>query len=367
MATTVQSIIDIMESWAPLDLAESWDNPGLMVGNRQALVTGILTTLDVTPEAIQAAKDTGSNLIISHHPMIFKGIKQVDYSNPLSLMLADLIKHDIAVYSAHTNLDITPGGLNDMLADRIGLLQVEGFIPTSVGENYKIIVYVPTSHANQVRKALADAGSGYIGNYSACSFSVTGRGRFCPEEGTHPFIGKTGSLEIVEEERIETIIPKKDLRKTVAAMIAAHPYEEVGYDVFPMIEPNQQYSLGRVGQLQDAMSFDDFSEYLQEALPLANLRFGGLKKNRVQTIALCSGGGAEFIPQAAKLGVDLYITGDVKYHDMQRARELGLMVVDAGHFGTEEMVAAGIADYLSQNLENADIIHVHDGQEDFFF
>lgn len=363
----VKDVIKVMETWAPLSLAESWDNPGLMVGHRDQVVKGILTTLDVTEEAIAYAIDHDCNLIISHHPFIFKGLKQVETNRGQGAMLASLIKHDIAVYSAHTNLDIAPGGLNDMLCQALGLEACSGFIARGDHKNYKLVTYVPTDYADAVRDALAAAGAGQIGNYSHCSFSAHGEGRFQLEEGAQPFIGQEGLLEVVREVRVETIVPAHRMKAVLEALEKAHPYEEVAYDVFALVEPRQVYTLGRTGNLPKEMNFQDFSKYLAQRLPQASLRFGGSKVDCIKRLALCSGAGAEFLEEAKRAGADAYITGDVKYHDAQKAKELGLLLVDAGHFGTEAMVAEGIKAKLEEELGQSLPIIANEIQKDFFF
>ena len=368
--TTVQEVIQAIESLAPCHLAESWDNPGFMVGHRDQEVSGIVTTLDVTPEAVQYAISNHCNLIVSHHPMIFKGIKSLDLARPQGAMMETLIKNDMAVYSAHTNLDIADGGLNDMLAARIGLIELRGLAPTSKDTMYKLVVFVPESHADVVRDAMGNMGAGFIGQYSHCSYSVSGQGRFVPQEGSNPFIGQQGEMEVVGEERIEILVPAGLLPKVIATMLEVHPYEEVAYDVYELYHPNRQYSLGRIGILPDAMTLEEFRQHLSTVLPHAHVRLAGAKVPTIKSVALCSGAGAEFMARAVTMGADAYVTGDVKYHDGQQAKELGLLVADCGHFGTEEIVAKGLQDYLllvgQEKGWNFPIV-ANEIQEDFFF
>ena len=364
---TVQQVITLMEQLAPRSYAESWDNVGLMVGDRNVVVTGVVTTLDVTEETVEYAIEQNCNLIVSHHPLIFKGLKQISCDTAHGRTINKLIQHKIAVYSAHTNLDIAPGGLNDMLAKQLGLIDIKGFIKTGEEALYKVTTFVPESSADAVRLAMGDAGAGRIGNYEHCSFSIHGEGRFVGNEDSHPVIGAAGALTVVPEVQVNAIVDGTHLSKVVAAMKAAHPYEEVAYEVLNIVEPTSstQY-LGRVGRLPNALNLDSFREWVQEALPDANIRFAGIVPKAIQSIALCSGAGAEFIKAAARLHVDAYITGDVKYHEAQMAKELGLLVVDAGHFGTESIVAHGLRDYLiSAGL--AVPVKAFTEQNDFFF
>ena len=365
--TIVQQVITLMEQLAPRSYAESWDNVGLMVGDRNAIVTGVLTTLDVTAEAISYAIEHDCNLIVSHHPLIFKGLKQLSCDTAQGRMINQLIQHNIAVYSAHTNLDIAPGGLNDMLAERLGLIDIKGFIKTGEDTLYKITTFVPENAADAVRIAMGNAGAGRIGNYEYCSFSAHGEGRFVGNDNSHPVIGEAGFMTVVPEVQINALVDGMHLQGVIKTMKDAHPYEEAAYDVLSLVEPKgaTQY-LGRIGRLPNALNLDTFREWMQEALPEANIRFAGVAPKEIQSIALCSGAGAEFIKNAARLHVDAYVTGDVKYHDAQLAKELGLLVVDAGHFGTESIVARGLCDYLlSKDLSVP--MKAFTEQNDFFF
>lgn len=365
--TTVQQVITLMEQLAPRSYAESWDNVGLMIGDRNAIVTGVLTTLDVTEEAISYAIEHDCNLIVSHHPLIFKGLKQLSCDTAQGRMINQLIQHNIAVYSAHTNLDIAPGGLNDMLAEQLGLIDVKGFIKTGEDALYKITTFVPENAADAVRMEMGNAGAGRIGNYEYCSFSAHGEGRFVGNDDSHPVVGEAGSMTVVPEVQINALVDGIHLQHVIEAMKDAHPYEEAAYEVLSLVEPKgaTQY-LGRIGRLPNALNLDTFREWVQEALPEANIRFAGVAPQEIQSIALCSGAGAEFIKDAARLRVDAYVTGDVKYHDAQLAKELGLLVVDAGHFGTESIVASGLRDYLlSKDLSVP--VKAFTEQNDFFF
>ena len=353
--TTVQQVITLMEQLAPRSYAESWDNVGLMVGDRNAMVTGVLTTLDVTEETISYAIEHDCNLIVSHHPLIFKGLKQLSCDTTQGRMIHKLIQHKIAVYSAHTNLDIAPGGLNDMLAERLGLIDVKGFIKTGEDALYKITTFVPENAADAVRHAMGSAGAGKIGNYEHCSFSIHGEGRFIGNEDSNPVIGEAGALTVAAEVQVNAVVDGTHLSQVVEAMKEAHPYEEVAYEVVSLAEPKCSIQY-----------LDTFREWVQEALPEANIRFAGVAPQEIQSIALCSGAGAEFIKDAARIHVDAYITGDVKYHDAQLAKELGLLVVDAGHFGTESIVSEGLCDYLlSKKLPVP--VKAFIEQNDFFF
>jgi dinuclear metal center protein, YbgI family len=365
---TMKDIAAAIERKAPLQLQEAWDNCGLQLGHMASEVRRVLTTLDVTPDVVAEAIEQEVDCILSHHPMIFKGLKSINMGTMQGKMIGDLLCHRINVYSAHTNLDVTGGGLNDEVATRLGLQDIQGLEETGRDVAYKVAVYVPVTHSDQVRKAMGDAGSGHIGNYSHCSFSVTGEGRFLPLEGTNPFIGHVGSIETVQEERIETVVPKKMLGAVLGAMEQAHPYEEIAYDVVALENAYDAHYIGRIGNLPYSLSIDAFKEVLQSVFPHSQLRWGGAKVEQVQRIALCTGSGAEFIKVAAKQNADVYITGDVKYHDMQLAKELGILVVDAGHYGTEYMSQTILKRWIEDAFPQGEVKVIEsESQRDFFF
>ncbi len=346
MTITGKDIADILEIWAPRILAESWDNPGLSVGDLDRKVTGIITTLDVTEGCIERAIEMGSNFIISHHPLIFKGLKSIDERTSLGRCMSKLIRNHISVYSVHTNLDIAEGGLNDMVAQNIGLTDIKGLVLKGKQNFFKVVCYVPVEYADSVRKALGIKGAGQIGDYSSCSFSVEGTGRFMPLEGSNPFIGETNKLEEVAEERIEVLVEREKLGPVLKEMLQVHPYEEPAYEVYPLEAPSRKNYLGRWGKLSKALDAEEFIKSLQQQFPQSRLRFAGKTDKKVEVVALCTGAGASFAKEALAVSADVYITGDVKYHEAQFAVEQGLLLVDAGHFGTEAIVAEGIKSYL---------------------
>ena len=365
---TMKEIARAIERQAPLQLQESWDNCGLQVGSMSSSVQRVLTALDVTSEVVAEAIERQVDAIVTHHPMIFKGIKSINTDTMQGKMIKDLLCHSINVYSAHTNLDVAEGGLNDEVATRLGLQDIQGLEETGRDVAYKVAVYVPVTHSEQLRQAMGDAGAGYIGAYSHCSFSVAGEGRFLPLAGTNPFIGQVGAIETVPEERVETVVPKKLLGQVLAAMKEAHPYEEIAYDIVALENAYEAHYIGRIGNLPQPLSIEDFKEVLQSVFPHSQLRWGGAKKLSIQRIGLCTGSGAEFIKVAAKQKADVYITGDVKYHDMQLAKELGITVVDAGHYGTEYMSQTLLKQMIEKSF-TADEVEVIESnvQRDFFF
>lgn len=347
-----QVAMDALEKIAPRYLAEDWDNVGLMTGSPAQDVHKIFVCLDVTQEVVLRALEAGCDMIVSHHPLIFKPIKNLRSDLPQGKLLQSIVENHLIVFSAHTNLDIADGGVNDVLAERIGLKNLRPFVPTEEEELIKLVVFVPEKQAAAVRTAIGDAGAGAIGNYSHCSFSAKGEGSFFPGEKTHPFIGNPGKMEKVEEVRVETILPLQLKNKVLRAMLKAHPYEEAAYDIYPLKNTGKTMSLGRFGELAEPVAIEKFAALIKKVLPVDGVRFvrGGMKM--IKKVALCSGSGAEFITKAAYMGADVYVTGDVKYHEAQKAEQLGMHLIDAGHFGTEMPVVRVLADLLRQAAAN---------------
>ncbi|MBP2649662.1 MAG: NGG1p interacting factor 3 protein [Firmicutes bacterium] len=352
MSVKCDRIIKAIEELAPINLAESWDNPGLMVGSASQDIEKVLVALDVTPEVANKAVEAGVDLIIAHHPLIFHAIKNIRTDSPLGKTLSVLIKHDIAVYAAHTNLDSAAGGVNDLLADKLGLSDCQPLEPSSAGKLLKLVVFVPESHSDKVRDAVTRAGAGHIGKYSHCTFSTGGIGTFLPLNGTNPFIGKIGQLEQAGEVRLETILPEKASAKVVTAMLEAHPYEEVAYDLYPLSQTIADIGMGRVGELAEPVSLLNFAQTVKGALGVDFLRVVGDQSKKIKTVAVCGGAGSSFINQALKLGADVLVTGDIKYDEGQQGRDLGIGLIDAGHFPTERLMVNAITTYLQQYAEN---------------
>ena len=245
-----QEIIQLFEQFAPKKLAMEGDKVGLLIGSLNQTVQNVLVALDVTEEVVDEAIEKKVQLIIAHHPLIFRPLKTILTDDPYGRIISKLIKHDIAVYAAHTNLDIANGGVNDMLAEKLGLQDLEVLVPTYEVPLKKLVVFVPKEDAEMLRKVLGDCGAGAIGNYTHCSYSNDGTGRFLPGEDTNPHIGQIGKLEAVPEERIETIFPETIEKKLISTMLKAHPYEEPAYDIYPLELKGETYGLGRIGYLE---------------------------------------------------------------------------------------------------------------------
>lgn len=359
-----QTVINAMERLAPRYLAEEWDNVGLLVGSGQREVNRILTCLDVTEEVADRAVAGKVDMIIAHHPLIFRPLKNIATDTQLGRILQKLLAADIAVYAAHTNLDTAVGGTNDLLAELLELQEVKPLVISHREEIVKLGVNVPKEQAEAVRRALGKAGAGNIDNYSDCSFVYEGKGYFTPGEGSHPFLGSWGVEEQVEEVRIETVMPVRKEKSVVKAMLKAHPYEVPAYDLYPTRNTAAELGMGRIGRLAEPVELETLLKKLSEVLPTNTLRWIHSNSNKVQKIALCTGAGAEFIRSAKFQGADTFITGDVKYHEGQLAQELGVNLIDAGHFGTEYPVAERLAGYL-EDVKQAEKWQVEILADDF--
>ncbi|MDD4844328.1 MAG: Nif3-like dinuclear metal center hexameric protein [Anaerotignum sp.] len=350
MLVRVKDIVAFVEGIAPPELAESWDNTGLAVGDPEHPVKKVLVALDVIDAVVEEAVEIGADLILTHHPMLlFRKINSITKKDALGKRIYKLIENEVAALSAHTNLDVAKGGTNDVLAEIIGLTKVEILEETFSEALKKIVVYVPNSHLDVVREAMCNADGGQIGGYSHCTFQTAGEGTFVPLEGTSPYIGTEGLLEKTAEVRLETIAPVGKVGKIIEAVKAVHPYEEVAYDIYPVEQKGKKEGIGRIGDLKQPMIFSDFALLLKEKLGLNGiLRLVGDSKKEIQRVGLCTGSGVEFMETAKKQGADLYLTGDLKFHEAQKALEMGLCVGDITHYASEVIIVPVLQKALSK-------------------
>lgn len=351
MQVMVKDISRILEAQYPPHLAEKWDNVGLQIGSSQSPVHKIMVSLDLDREILSQAIAQQVDMIITHHPLFFNPIRKIDYEQAQGDLIAGIIKNNINVYAAHTNLDAASRGINQYLAEKLELLDIQLLDQQHIEKLYKLVVYVPVSHEAAVREAIADMGAGHLGNYSHCSFRSSGTGTFLPRAGSNPYIGEPGKLQEVEELRLETIVPQNILEAVISRMKAAHPYEEVAYDLYPLQNQGQSFSLGRIGKLADPVSLQEFCTHVKDRLQLDNLRVVGNWQDNVQKIAIVSGAGASFMSVAKAQGCDLLLTGDLKYHEARDAEAMDLAVIDAGHQGSEQLMAVLVADLLQESCQ----------------
>ncbi|MCF6093694.1 Nif3-like dinuclear metal center hexameric protein [Microaerobacter geothermalis] len=345
-----QTIIQYLEQLAPKHLAVEGDRIGLQVGTLNKEIKKVMVTLDVQENVVDEAIDQGIDLIISHHALIYRPLKHLRFDIPGGKIFEKLIKHDIAVYTAHTNLDAAHGGVNDLLIQPLGLEEVEILETGYVQQLKKLVVFVPKTHHGEVLHAMAEAGAGWIGNYSHCTFNIEGFGTFMPREGTNPYIGSHGNLEKVEEIRIETIFPAEIQSKVVRAMMKAHPYEEVAYDIYPLDIPGKPYGIGRIGKLPQPVSLRELAEKVKTAYGVSGLRVVGVLDEMVQKVAVVGGDGNSFVSKASFKGADVLITGDIYYHTAHDALTSGLNIIDPGHH-IEKVMKQGVANFLKGKLD----------------
>ncbi|GGC25606.1 GTP cyclohydrolase 1 type 2 [Parapedobacter defluvii] len=330
----VRELTDHLESLAPLAYQESYDNAGLLVGRPDQEINQALISLDCTEAVVDEAIDSGCNVIISHHPIVFKGLKRFNGNSYVERVVMKAIKHDIALYAIHTNLDNVTGGVNGKLAERLGLRQTAILSPKS-DLLRKLAVFVPLSHVEAVRTALFTAGAGHVGNYDECSFNVVGYGTFRGGEGTDPYVGNPGEQHREEEVRVEVIFPVNRERAILLALFETHPYEEVAYDIYPLQNTHQQVGSGLIGQLEQPLSEEGFLGLLKERLNAQVIRHTELRSKPVARVAVCGGAGGFLLDQAIRSGADVFVTADYKYHEFFDA-EGKIVIADVGHFESEQ-------------------------------
>ena len=330
----IKEIVSALERFAPLPLQDGFDNAGLQIGLTDAEATGALLCLDVTEAVLDEAIASGCNLIISHHPLIFKGYKSITGKDYVERCILKAIKNDIVIYSAHTNLDNAPGGVNFKIAEKIGLKNVRILDPKE-SSLIKLVTFVPSAQAEEVRNALFTAGCGCIGNYDSCSYNTEGEGTFRAQEGSHPFCGTVGELHRETEVRIETILPEYKKGEVIRALLSKHPYEESAYDLYPLHNSWAQVGSGIVGELEEPESELEFLKRIKKRFEVGCLKHNKLTGRLIQKVSLCGGAGAFLIPQAVRSGADVFITGEIKYHDYF-GRETDILLAEIGHYESEQ-------------------------------
>ena len=364
----IQDLVGLIHKLYAPELAEDWDNVGLQVGDPGRPLDRVMVALDPGLEAVEAARDAGAQALVTHHPLLFKPVKRLTPDDAVGKVLWTAVRDDIAIISAHTNLDCAVDGLNSWLAEKMG---VEQAIPlqTVAGDYLKLIVFVPVGHEETVADALFSAGGGQIGAYDQCSFRSSGEGTFRPGPGTQPYIGTVGQREKTEEVRLETIIPKRKLLRVLEKMQKAHPYEEVAYDLLPLQNQVPGAGLGRIGKLAQQTTLGEFAARVKESLGCDHLRLIGADQMPVRKVALCGGSGAFLLQTAHRQGADVLVTGDVKYHEARQAEELGIALIDAGHFATEQLMIEQVTQSLqaaARQLNWGVAFEAYTGEEDPF-
>jgi dinuclear metal center YbgI/SA1388 family protein len=347
---TIKEITNHLEDFAPLAYQESYDNAGLIVGNANTEVTGILLTLDSTQEVIDEAIEKGCNLVIAHHPIIFKGLKKLNGKNYVERTIIKAIKNDIAIYATHTNLDSVAGGVNFKIAQLLDLQQVRILSPKNQ-VLMKLIVFVPIDNTQTVVDALHEAGAGVIGNYSHVSFRGEGISSFRPNARANPTIGIANVQEKVQENRVEVIFPAYLKNQVLAAMFRTHIYEEVAHDIILLENQNQEVGSGAIGELSEAMSEKDFLQYLKQRMNVSVIRHTNLLGKPIKKIAVCGGAGGFLLNDAIAQNADIFITSDCKYHEFFDA-DKRIIIADIGHYESEQFTKELLKDYICKKMLN---------------
>jgi dinuclear metal center YbgI/SA1388 family protein len=346
----IKEVCSFLEEVAPLALQEDYDNAGLQCGEESQEVDGILVCVDVTDEVIEEAIKKSCNLIVSHHPVIFKGLKKITGRSMAERIVFKAIQHSIAIYSAHTNLDAVTWGVNKKIAD---VMELEGGKILSPVKNHlrKLVTFVPHEHAENVRNALFGGGAGHIGDYDHCSYNLEGKGTFRPLEGTNPFSGVQGETHFEPEARIETVYPVHLEKHIINAMKQAHPYEEVAYDIFPLNNDYKKAGMGMVGNLKSEMSELDFLNFLKEKFSTGLIRHTGLLGKTIRRVALCGGSGSFLLNSAIQANADVFVSGDFKYHQFFEADQK-ILIADIGHYESEQFTKDIFYEQLTKKFPN---------------
>jgi len=344
MGLKIKDVTQYLESWAPRSYQESYDNAGLITGNPSAEVTGILVSLDCTEAVVEEAARQRCNLIVAHHPIVFKGLKKLTGSNYVERTIINAIRQDIAIYAIHTNLDSVLSGVNHQIAQKIGLQNIHILAPRK-DTLTKLTTFIPPESVDQVMAAVHAAGAGQVGNYKNCSFRVEGTGTFLPDENANPHIGERGKQEFVTEVRVEMIFPSFLEDSVIAALRKSHPYEEVAYFLASLLNENQEVGAGMIGELPEAVEPIEFLKRLKVSMDLNVIRYTNLLDRPIKKVALCGGSGSFLLPQAIKSGAEVYISADFKYHEFFDA-DGRIIIADIGHYESEVYTKDLIRDVL---------------------
>lgn len=346
----IQDIIQVLDNFAPPALQESYDNSGLMVGEPGKECSGVLISLDLTEDVVEEAFRRGCNLIVSHHPIWFQARKRLNGEDYVSRVILSAIRKEIGLYSIHTNLDNVHSGVNRVICERLGLQNTRILDPKG-GLLMKLVTYVPESHTQPVLDALYSAGAGAIGAYDECSFVSEGEGSFRPLNQANPFIGTIGQREIVREKKVELVFHSWHKSKIINALISSHPYEEVAWQIFRIENASAEYGSGQIGTLENPMGKMDFLALVKEKFECGGIRYADANLETIRTVAVCGGSGSFLIPAAMRAGADVLLTGDVTYHKFFDG-EGRMMILDIGHFESEQFTSTLILEILSGKFPN---------------
>lgn len=344
----VGEVIGVFEKFAPVQYQEGYDNSGLLTGNILNEVTGVLLSLDVTEDVVDEAILLGANLIICHHPLIFGGLKTITGKTSTEKAIIACIRNDISVYAVHTNIDNNAKGVSFKMAEKLGLKNIRPLV-TYPGQLLKLVTFIPATHLEEVRQAIFNAGGGTIGNYDSCSFNISGEGTFKANEGANPFVGEINTLHKEPEIRFETILPRHLENEVVGALLNAHPYEEVAYDLYPLANHNPMTGAGAFGSLEKEAGEEEFMATVKEVFACQVIRHTKLQNKKIKKVAVCGGSGYGFLKHAIRNKADIYITADLKYHQFGEA-ENKIIIADIGHYESEQFILEVFYEILLKNF-----------------
>ena len=348
--TKLKEVVSYLNGEAPLALQESYDNAGLLTGDSNAEITTVLLTVDVTEAVVQEAVALGAELIVAHHPIIFKGLKKLTGDNYVERTVLAALRNNIALYAGHTNFDAVKGGVNTYIAQKLSLTGIRMLAPAK-SMLRKLVTFVPEDHAAAVRQAMWDAGAGVIGNYDETSFNLTGEGTFRGNEETHPFVGEPGKLHFEREVRIETILPSFREQEVVKALLHTHPYEEPAWDIYPLENDYPRAGMGAIGTLEDPVEEMTFLQQVKETFRAGCIRHTPLVGKPVKKVAVCGGTGSFLLKEAMQQGADVFLSADFKYHEFFDA-DGKIIIVDIGHYESEQVAKELFYDLLSKKFPN---------------
>jgi dinuclear metal center YbgI/SA1388 family protein len=346
----LSALTQYLELIAPLNYQEDYDNSGLLVGNENQEVNSALVALDCTEAIVDEAIDRGCDLIITHHPIVFKGLKKLNGKTYVERVILKAIRNGIALYAIHTNLDSVHNGVNKAICDRLGI-QNPVILSPKGGILKKLVTFCPVAHAEKVKDALFSAGAGNISDYSDCSFNIQGQGTFKAGADSNPFVGEKGSRHQEEEIRIETIFKGQEQRKILLALFENHPYEEVAYDIYPLDNKLGSVGAGMVGWLKEEMDGRDFLAMVKRQMNAAIIRHTAMLPKKIKKVAVCGGSGSFLLKNAVAAGADAFVTADFKYHEFFDS-EQNLMITDIGHFESEQFTSDLLIDIIREKFPN---------------
>jgi dinuclear metal center YbgI/SA1388 family protein len=355
MKVKIKDVLPIIEGLFPPSLADEGDNIGLQIGNGSKSLRAVAVGLEATPQTVIAASSLKANLLLTHHPLIYRPLKRISAADPAGAAVLAAARADVAVFSCHTNADWAAGGLNDHLAAVLKLKDVKPLVPRADAILFKVVTFVPEEALERVAEAMFREGAGIIGEYGKCSFRLEGMGTFLPGDSANPYSGTVGKLSKEKETRLETLVKASLLEKVIGALVAAHPYEEVAYDVYPLASAGSRHGVARIGLLPKPETARSIARLIKKTVRPTFIRGIGPMDAPVESVVICAGSGGSLIGAAAAFPGTLLVTGDVGYHQARNAEQSGLPVLDIGHFGSEKCFISLAAEKLRQALDSAGI------------